>query len=104
MLFSRDRPFITYPDIIKLSEAGSSSFPSGHTIEAFAIAFAVFYLFKERMFVIIIFSWAILVAYTRMALGVHYPLDVLAGIFIGTSTSFITLKVYERLEWKIKKG
>jgi membrane-associated phospholipid phosphatase len=86
----RERPFKTYPDIEKLSEAGSSSFPSGHTLEAFAMAVALSILVPKRKFIIPVFIWASLVAYSRMALGVHYPSDVLSGMIIG---SFIGLLV-----------
>jgi membrane-associated phospholipid phosphatase len=82
-LISRERPFVTYPDIVKLSEAGNSSFPSGHTLEGFAVAMAFSILVPKRKFFIPVFIWVSLVAYTRMALGVHYPSDVLGGMIIG---------------------
>lgn len=96
----RARPFENYPDIEKLSEAGNSSFPSGHTIEAFAIAFAISILFQKRKYIIAIFLWALLIAYSRMALGVHYPSDVIAGILIGSVTSYIALKIFDLQVWK----
>ena len=80
----RDRPFKVYPFIEKLSEGGDSSFPSGHTMEVFAMAAALSLLFRKKQIIIPIYLWAMLVAYSRMALGVHYPSDVLAGIIIGT--------------------
>ncbi|MCU0371295.1 MAG: phosphatase PAP2 family protein [Bacteroidales bacterium] len=83
-LTSRERPFKTYPDIEKLSEAGSSSFPSGHTLEAFAIAVSLSLLIPKRKIIFPVFIWACLVAYSRMALGVHYPTDVLGGMIIGS--------------------
>lgn len=101
-LIVRDRPFIRYPDIEKLSEAGNSSFPSGHTIEAFAVALAISILFPRRKYVIPVFLWAFLVAYSRVALGVHYPLDIIAGIFLGLIVSFFTLQIWNSLEWKKK--
>lgn len=96
----RSRPFENYPDIEKLSEAGNSSFPSGHTIEAFAIAFAVAVLFQKRKFIVPIYLWAFLIAYSRMALGVHYPFDVIAGILIGSVISYLTLKIFDLQVWK----
>jgi len=92
----RERPFVNYPDIQKLSEAGNSSFPSGHTIEAFAIAFAVSILFPKRKYIVAIFLWAFLIAYSRMALGVHYPSDVLAGILLGLTLSYTLIGVYNK--------
>lgn len=88
-LVSRERPFKTYPDIEKLSEGGSSSFPSGHTIEAFAIATAFTLLIKRKRFAIPLLIWAVLVAYSRMSLGVHYPSDVLTGMIIGSLTGWL---------------
>jgi membrane-associated phospholipid phosphatase len=95
-LFYRERPFTTYPLIEKLSEGGGSSFPSGHTLEAFAMATALSLLFSKKKIVIPVYLWAILVAYSRMALGVHYPSDVLAGIIIGTFIGWIVPWVFNR--------
>ncbi|MCX6267437.1 MAG: phosphatase PAP2 family protein [Bacteroidetes bacterium] len=95
-LIDRDRPFTTYPDIEKLSSGGDSSFPSGHTLEAFAMAAAISLLFAGKKIFIPVYLWAILVAYSRMALGVHYPSDVLAGIMIGTFIGWIVPKGFRR--------
>lgn len=88
-LLHRERPFVTYPDIVKLSEAGNSSFPSGHTLEGFAVAVAFSILVPKRKFYIPVFMWASVVAYTRTALGVHYPSDVLGGMIIGSFIGWI---------------
>jgi undecaprenyl-diphosphatase len=85
----RERPFKVYPDIEKLSEGGSSSFPSGHTLETFAIAVGLSILVPKKKIIIPVFTWAILVAYSRMALGVHYPGDVLGGMIIGSLIGFL---------------
>lgn len=80
----RERPFVTHPFIEKLSDAGNSSFPSGHTLEAFAMATAIAFTISNRKITILIFLWAFLVAYSRMILGVHYPSDILGGLLIGS--------------------
>jgi undecaprenyl-diphosphatase len=82
-LIYRERPYDVDTAIEKLSTGGNSSFPSGHSIEAFAIATALSLIFRRKIVSIPVFLWAILVAYSRMALGVHYPTDILAGILIG---------------------
>ena len=92
----RDRPFETYSDIEKLSQAGGSSFPSGHTLEAFAMAAAMSFLFGRKRMAIAIFSWAFLVAYSRMVLGVHYPSDVLAGMLIGGFIGWVVPWIFNR--------
>ncbi|MDX9906758.1 MAG: phosphatase PAP2 family protein [Bacteroidales bacterium] len=87
-VIARERPFITYPDIEKLSSGGSASFPSGHTLEAFAIAMALTLVTRKWRIAVAVFTWAVLVAYSRIALGVHYPSDVAGGVFIGLFTGW----------------
>lgn len=86
---ARPRPFTTFSFIQKLSSGGSGSFPSGHTSDVFSIAMAVSLLYPKPGVVIPIFLWAILVAYSRMDLGVHYPTDVLAGALIGIAAALL---------------
>lgn len=87
------RPFITYPDIIKLTKAGSESFPSGHTSDAFAMATSVTMAYPKWYVAVPAFVFASSAAYSRMHLGVHYPGDVLAGAIIGSGTAFLSKKV-----------
>ena len=93
-LIYRERPFTTYSFIIKRSEGGESSFPSGHSMEAFAVATAFSMVFRKKKISIPLFVWAITVAYSRIALGVHYPSDVLAGILIGILTGWIIPRLF----------
>ncbi len=90
-LIARPRPFVSYPEILKLYDAGPHSFPSGHTITAFAIAFGVLYIVKKRMYAVPVFIWAILVAYSRLILGSHYISDVLTSIVIATVLYLVIL-------------
>ncbi len=93
-LVPRDRPFTTYSYVEKLSSGGDSSFPSGHTMEAFAMAAAISLLFARKKIIIPVYLWATLVAYSRIALGVHYPSDVLAGMVIGTFIGWVVPGVF----------
>ena len=95
-VIDRDRPFTTYPNIEKLSSGGDSSFPSGHTLEAFAIAAAISLLYSRKKIILPVYTWAVLVAYSRMALGVHYPSDVLAGVVIGTFIGWVVPYFFRR--------
>ena len=92
----RERPFITYPFIEKLSTGGDSSFPSGHTMEAFALAAALSSLFSGKRIIFPVYAWALLVGYSRLALGVHYPSDIAAGIVIGSLIGWV-------VPWIVKK-
>lgn len=94
---NRDRPYVTYPDIMKKSSAGSPSFPSGHTSSAFATATSVSLSYPKWYVIVPSYAWAGTVGYSRMHLGVHYPSDVLAGALIGSGCAWLTFKVNQKL-------
>jgi membrane-associated phospholipid phosphatase len=94
---NRDRPFVTYPDIIQKSKAGSPSFPSGHTSSAFATATSLSMAYPKWYIIAPSYAWAGTVGYSRMHLGVHYPSDVLAGALIGSGCAYLTYKVNQKL-------
>lgn len=68
------------------------SFPSGHTVTAFALAFFLTSLFERRYVGWLLAILAVLVAYSRVYLGQHYMIDVYVGSMIGLGVS--TLCVY----------
>jgi membrane-associated phospholipid phosphatase len=85
---NRERPFSTYPDISKKASAGSPSFPSGHTSNAFAAATSISLSYPKWYVIVPSYLWAGTVGFSRMDLGVHYPSDVLAGAVIGSGTAY----------------
>jgi membrane-associated phospholipid phosphatase len=92
----KDRPFVTYPDIQKLTSAGSPSFPSGHTSEAFATATSLSIAFPKWYVIAPSFIWASAAGYSRMHLGVHYPSDVLVGALIGSGSAWLCHELNKR--------
>lgn len=87
----RPRPFQSLADVrVKhLSSAAGSSFPSGHTSQAFAVATIISLNYSKPAVTIPLFLWAGLIGYGRVYLGVHYPTDVFGGIFIGAGSSLV---------------
>ena len=81
-LIASPRPFITLTDIQVLSPHESGySFPSGHTSMTTAIA-TVVYFYNKRLGTLL-YLFALVVAISRIYVGVHYPIDVVAGFLIG---------------------
>ncbi len=75
-------------------ETGSNSFPSGHTAFAVALAFALYFLVRGTQWGVIT-AWAgavlaVVVGWSRIYIGVHYPSDVVAS-FLATSAIVIVL-------------
>ena len=82
-LVHRIRPYVALENLsILVSEPSDWSFPSGHATASFAAAWALFRLAPKKVGVPALLL-AILIALSRLYVGVHYPTDVLAGAAIG---------------------
>ena len=64
-----------------VGRSSAMSFPSAHAANSFAMATVVSW--KLRRFAPLLYFFAVLVAYSRVYVGVHYPIDVLAGAVLG---------------------
>lgn len=88
-LWDRPRPFTVHPALTHVLSARTTdpSFPSDHAAAAFAIAFAVF-VFSRRAGALFLAA-ATLIALSRIALGLHYPSDVVAGMLVGLGSAML---------------
>lgn len=94
------RPWIDHPDTIKLiSHSADAAFPSDHCLVAGAIAAVA--LLASRLAGIITIVLALLIAWGRVFVGVHYPGDVLAGLAIGAVCGIVCWVIVKRLSHRI---
>lgn len=83
LLVFRSRPYVTLKNVHLLvpHPLTPHAFPSGHSSAAFALAFTL--LMFDPPFGAVMLVAACLVALGRVFVGVHYPLDVIMGVFVG---------------------
>lgn len=104
-IIARPRPFSLNEGIELIITAPKDfSFPSGHTASSFAAATGLFLYHKKLGIAALI--WAVLIAFSRLYMYVHYPTDVLAGMVIGILCAVIAMiivnKIYEPVsEWLV---
>jgi undecaprenyl-diphosphatase len=85
-LVGRHRPYTDRSDVVLLAgRPTDASFPSSHAANSFAGAYVLARVFPE--FRAAFWTLAILVAFSRVYVGVHYPLDVAAGAVLGLLVS-----------------
>lgn len=76
---------------------GLYGFISSHAANAFGFATFMSLLFRYRMFTWTMFLWAVLTAYTRVYLGVHFVSDVVPGAVVGVFFGWLVYRLYVRV-------
>lgn len=90
-LFARTRPFDINTEIeLLITKPTDFSFPSGHTMSSFAAAIVIYNANKRMGIVAMIL--AVLIAFSRLYLYVHFPSDIIAGVIIGVINAIIAIK------------
>ncbi len=88
--------------LVKGHCGGMYGFVSNHAANTFALATFTALIFRRRAYSWCIFVWAVVVSYSRIYLGVHYPGDVLGGAVVGIAVGLLVYRLYEyvgSLKW-----
>jgi undecaprenyl-diphosphatase len=100
-LVDRARPFVADPGAVHLfaHHSPDPGFPSDHATAAFAIAVAI--MLRKRAWGILALVAAAVLAIGRVAIGVHYPSDVLAGASLGAAAALLLWvpPLRRRVDW-----
>ena len=83
--------------IVKVSN--SFSFFSAHASNTMAVATFLFLLFRRYYkYLGLLFLWPLIFAYSRIYLGLHYPLDIVSGYLFGFVIGFLMFKIYRKVQ------
>jgi len=88
---NENRPFVTYHLHQLVAHATGKSFPSDHTTATAAIGFALLLLTRFKKIGAAIACVAALIGFARVFVGVHYPFDIVGGLFVGLAGALIVL-------------
>jgi len=105
-IFERLRPghhpdFKDFVDIVNGHRGGGYSFISGHATNCFGFAIFLSFVFRNRWVTLVTLTWATLISYSRIYLGMHFISDVAGGIISGTLIALILCAVLIPLRKKL---
>jgi len=98
--FHRLRPshnpeFIDIVHVVNDYRGGAFGFISSHAANTFGFATLISLILKNNFkYISIIFLWALIVSYSRIYLGVHYPLDIIGGIILGIISGYFIYIIF----------
>lgn len=94
-IFQISRPYIQ-ESIVPLFRDGGYSLPSEHATVFSALAVACYFINKKLGYLFIFF--ALMIGLSRVIIGVHYPLDILFGYFVGILVSVLIIsKIFKKI-------
>lgn len=85
-------------DIVNGYRGGSYGFFSAHASNTFSIAILFCWMVRSRLLSVAVVLWSLTNCWTRMYLGVHFPLDILVGLIWGFLCGSFVYYLYNRLE------
>lgn len=79
-----NNPLSSFVHVVNGYRGGRYGFPSCHAANTFALAVFMSLVIRHKWFTVMMFSWAFIVSYSRMYIGVHYFGDLFCGATIGS--------------------
>ena len=90
---SHEPDLIGTVNLVKAYAGDKFGFVSSHATAVFAFAIYTSRLFKNNVYAIFITIWSLLIVYTRLYLGLHYPGDILGGMALGLGVGYFFYRI-----------
>ncbi len=90
--------------LVAESCGGQFGFVSSHATNSFGLMIVSAGLIRKRPYTIFILMWALLLSYSRIYIGVHYPGDILGGMILGLLLGGIVLSIYKPIRKKLSEN
>lgn len=100
--FARVRPshepsLVNLIHLVNGYKGGLYGFASSHAANTFGVATFLSLLFQQKPWHLWLFVWPVVVSYSRIYLGVHYPGDILAGAIVGILCGWVAFILYKQV-------
>jgi len=92
--------------LVKSSCGGKYGYFSGHASNSMAVAVFMSSILRSKYKYIkyILVVWAIAMGYSRIYVGVHYPLDVLSGMLFGAFSGFVFYRLFKYIQFRVERN
>lgn len=79
-------------------KGGPFGFVSSHAANTISFAMLSSFIIRRKLYTLSVFLWVALTGYSRIYLGVHYPLDIVGGFVAGTITALLTFLLLQKFK------
>lgn len=95
-------PYLKYlVDVVDGHRGSGFSFFSAHAANTMSLVVFFSMLVRNRLFTVVMVLWSLLNCWTRLYLGLHYPVDIVCGLLWGIVSGLISYMVYHKFYYKI---
>ncbi len=87
-------------ELLRLGDCSGYGFFSGHSSNSMAAAIFTILMLrtKYKKFIFLMIPWSVMVGYSRIYVGKHYPLDVICGLIFGLCLGYLFYNLFKALE------